>query len=70
MGLMASVVAFGLGSLILDHPAVLRGHYLRHGFRHRPESDRDDEWCMEKDLTGSPHSGRGDLTDGSGLRMP
>jgi ribosomal protein S18 acetylase RimI-like enzyme len=25
--------------------------YLRHGFRHRPESDQHDEWYMEKPLT-------------------
>jgi ribosomal protein S18 acetylase RimI-like enzyme len=25
--------------------------YLRHGFRHRPESDQNDEWYMEKQLT-------------------
>ena len=25
--------------------------YLRHGFRHRPESDQNDEWYMEKRLT-------------------
>jgi ribosomal protein S18 acetylase RimI-like enzyme len=25
--------------------------YLRHGFRHRPESDQNDEWHMEKQLT-------------------
>ena len=24
--------------------------YLRHGFRHQPERDHDDEWYMEKDL--------------------
>ena len=25
--------------------------YLRRGFRHRPESDQNDEWYMEKQLT-------------------
>jgi ribosomal protein S18 acetylase RimI-like enzyme len=25
--------------------------YLRHGFRHRPESDQNEEWYMEKQLT-------------------
>ena len=28
-----------------------RRFYLRHGFRHRPESDQNDEWYMEKQLT-------------------
>jgi GNAT superfamily N-acetyltransferase len=25
--------------------------YLRRGFHHLPDSDRDDEWCMEKTLS-------------------
>jgi ribosomal protein S18 acetylase RimI-like enzyme len=31
--------------------ALGKRFYLRHGFRHRPESDQNDEWYMEKPLT-------------------
>lgn len=42
------------------HRANQRGQqfYARQGFRRVPEHDREDEWCLEKQLPGSPNPAR------------